>query len=138
MLFRTVLVSALAVVPAGAQPVDSFRELAELVELGEDVRVTHRGQVLEGRALDISPTTLTVLAAGVPLELDEAAVTRIRQRSPRCRTLVSSSSRRRFSEACPEAVASMKSSMWRSCFRAYSRMARRWLLASCCGVETRR
>ena len=44
--------------------------------------------------------------------------------------------RRRFSEACPEAVASMKSSMWRSCFRAYSRMARRWLLASCCGVET--
>ena len=28
------------------------------------------------------------------------------------------------------AVASMKSSMWRSCFRAYSRMARRWLLTS--------
>ncbi|MCY4571565.1 MAG: hypothetical protein OXF01_02085 [Gemmatimonadetes bacterium] len=80
MLFRTVLVSALAVVPAGAQPVDSFRELAELVELGEDVRVTHRGQVLEGRVLDISPTSLTVLAGGVPLELDEAAVTRIRQR----------------------------------------------------------
>ena len=24
------------------------------------------------------------------------------------------------------------------CFCAYSRMARRWLLTSCCGVETRR
>ena len=55
----------------------------------------------------------------------------------RCKRL-RESSRRRFSEACPEAVASMKSSMWRSCFRAYSTMARRWLLASCCGVETRR
>ena len=41
---------------------------------------------------------------------------------------VSSSSCRRFSEACPEAVASMKSSMRKSCFGAYSRMARRWLL----------
>ena len=30
----------------------------------------------------------------------------------------------------------MKSSMWRSCFCAYSRIARRWLLTSCCGVET--
>ena len=38
-----------------------------------------------------------------------------------------SSSRRLFSEACPEAVASMKSSMRKSCLRAYSRMARRWL-----------
>ena len=33
------------------------------------------------------------------------------RRSPRCRTLVSSTRRRRFSEACPEAVASMNSSM---------------------------
>ena len=33
--------------------------------------------------------------------------------------------RRRFSEACPEAVASMKLSMRKSCLRAYSRMARR-------------
>ena len=32
----------------------------------------------------------------------------------------------------------MKSSMRKSCFRAYSRMARRWLRTSCCAVETRR
>ena len=57
------------------------------------------------------------------------------RRSPRCRTLVSSSSRRRFSEARPEAVASMKSSMRKSSFRAYSRMARRWLRTSCYGVH---
>ena len=42
------------------------------------------------------------------------------KRSPRSRTLVSSSSRLRFSEACPEAVASMKSSMRMSCVRAHS------------------
>ena len=30
------------------------------------------------------------------------------------------------------------SSMRKSCFRAYSRMARRWLRTSCCAVETRR
>ena len=60
------------------------------------------------------------------------------QLSPGCRTVISSSSRRRVSEARPEAVASIKSSMWKSCLRAYSRMARRWLPASCCAVETRR
>ena len=38
----------------------------------------------------------------------------------------------------PEAVASMNSSMRMSFARAYSRMARRWLPTSCCGVETRR
>ena len=30
------------------------------------------------------------------------------------------------------------SSMRKSCFRAYSRMARRWLRTSCCAVETGR
>ena len=58
------------------------------------------------------------------------------KRSPRWRTFISSSSRRRFSEPCPEAVASMKSSMRKSCLRAYSRMASRWLRRSCCAVET--
>ena len=58
----------------------SFPEIAGLIELGQDVTVTYSGQVVEGRALDITPTSLTVIAAGVPLELDEAAVTRVRQR----------------------------------------------------------
>ena len=35
-----------------------------------------------------------------------------------------------------QTVASMKSSMWKSYLRAYSRMARRWLRTSCCAVET--
>ncbi len=58
------------------------------------------------------------------------------QTVPGWRTFISSSSRRRFSETCPEAVASMKSSMRKSCLRAYSRLARRWLRTSCCAVET--
>ena len=77
------LVSALAVLPttAGAQPVDSFRQLKGLIELGEDVTVVHGfGQVVEGRALDISSSTLTLMVAGAPLELDEAAVRRVSQR----------------------------------------------------------
>ena len=37
-----------------------------------------------------------------------------------------------------QAVASMKSSMRKSCLRAYSRMARRGLRRSCCAVETLR
>ena len=78
------LVSAFAILPtvAGAQPADSFRQLQlmELLKLGEDVTVVYgRGQVVEGRALDISSSTLTLMTAGVPLELDEAAVHRIRQ-----------------------------------------------------------
>ena len=44
----------------------------------------------------------------------------------------------RFSEACREAVALMKSSMRKSCLRTYSLMAGRWLRTSCCAVETRR
>lgn len=77
------LVSALAVLPltAEAQPVNTFAELSELIELGETVRVTYgAGQVVEGRALDLTSASLTVMTAGAPLELDEAAVTRIRQR----------------------------------------------------------
>ena len=71
----------LAQMAAGAQPVNTFAALAELIELGETVRVTYGvGQMVEGRALDITPASLTVMTAGVPLELDEVAVTRIRQR----------------------------------------------------------
>ncbi len=79
------LVSAFAILPtvAGAQPADSFRQLQlmELLKLGEDVTVVYgRGQVVEGRALDISSSTLTLMIAGAPLELGEAVVHRIRQR----------------------------------------------------------
>ena len=75
------VVCALAVsAAAGAQPVDSFQGLAGLIERGADVKVTYdRGEVIEGRVLDISPTSLTLAAAGL-LELDAGAVTRVRQR----------------------------------------------------------
>ena len=75
------LVCALAVTStAGAQPVDTFAELARQIELGEAVTVTlDRGRVV-GQALDITPTSLTLMSAGTRLELDEAAVTRVQQR----------------------------------------------------------
>ena len=74
---------ALAVLPtaAGAQPSDSFPGLMDLIELQEDVTVTYGvGQVVRGRAVAISPSSLTVLAAGAPLKLDAELVQRVRQR----------------------------------------------------------
>ena len=76
-----VTVLALAVsATAGAQPVDSFEELEGLIERGADVAVTYGWQHVEGRVLDLSPTSLTLVSEGRLLELDAAAVTRIRQR----------------------------------------------------------
>lgn len=72
--------AAAAVAAAEAQPANSFDELKELVELGEDVTITDSaGQVVTGRALDISPASLTLMADGVQLELDEGDVRRIHQ-----------------------------------------------------------
>ena len=81
MLLRTVLVIALAAAPAGAQPVDSFREFAELIEIGRAVVVVTSpdGAVITGRLVDISPAFLTVFADGRRIELDEARVLRVRQ-----------------------------------------------------------
>ena len=78
-----VMASVLAAVPAaatGAQPVDTFAELAQRIELGQPVTVTvdHRDHLV-GRALHVTPTTLTIMRAGVPLQLDAASVTRVRQ-----------------------------------------------------------
>ena len=83
MRFIIVLTSALAVpVAAGAQPVDSFRELAELIEIGRDAAVATSpdGDVIEGRVVDVSPTSVSVFADGNRVELDEARVLRVRQR----------------------------------------------------------
>ena len=78
------MVCALAILPtgAGAQPSDSFPGLMDLIELQEDVEVIYagRGQIVRGRAVAISPSSLTVLAAGAPLELDAERVLRVRQR----------------------------------------------------------
>ncbi len=77
-----VTVLALAVsAPAGAQPVDSFRELAELIESGRSVVVvtSPSGAVITGRLVDISPASLSVFAGGRRVELDEACVRRVRQ-----------------------------------------------------------
>ena len=55
-----------------------------------------------------------VAGQGVQVEHHDRESSLTTRRSPRCRRPVSSSRRRRFSEACPEAVASMNSSMWTS------------------------
>lgn len=77
-----VTVLALAAAPAGAQPVDSFRELAELIEIGRSVVVvtSPSGAVITGQLVDISPASLSVFAGGRKVELDEARVRRVRQR----------------------------------------------------------
>lgn len=76
------LVCAIAVLPtaAGAQPSDSFPGLMNLIELQEDVEVVYADQIVRGRAVAISPSSLTVLAAGARLELDADLVHRVRQR----------------------------------------------------------
>ncbi|MCY4376711.1 MAG: hypothetical protein OXC31_23405 [Spirochaetaceae bacterium] len=81
VLLRTVLMIALAAVPAAAQPVDSFRELAELLEIGRSVVVitSPSGDVITGQLVDISPASLSVFAGGRRIELDEARVRRVRQ-----------------------------------------------------------
>lgn len=81
MPMRVALVIALAAAPAWAQPVDSFRELAELIEIGRSVVVitSPSGDVIMGRLVDISPVSLSVLAGGRRVELDEARVRRVRQ-----------------------------------------------------------
>ena len=72
---------ALAVAPVGAQPVDSFRELAELIEIGRSVVVitSPDGAVITGQLVDILPASLSVFADGRRIELDEARVRRVRQ-----------------------------------------------------------
>ena len=77
-----VAVIALAAAPAGAQPVDSFRDLAELIEIGRSVVVvtSPSGEVITGQLVDISPASLSVFAGGRKVELDEARVRRVRQR----------------------------------------------------------
>ena len=78
------VVCALAVLPtaAGAQPADSFPDLIDRIQIQEDVEVIYEGmgQVVQGRAVAVSPSSLTVLAGGAPLELDAERVLRIRQR----------------------------------------------------------
>ena len=78
------MVCALAVLPtaAGAQPADSFPGLIDRIQLQEDVEVIYAGrdQIVRGRAVAISPSSLTVLAGGAPLELDAERVLRVRQR----------------------------------------------------------
>ena len=71
-----------ATAPAWAQPVGSFRELAELIEIGRSVVVVTSpdGDVITGQLIDISPTSLSVFAGGRRIELDEARVGRVRQR----------------------------------------------------------
>ena len=75
---------ALAILPtaAAAQPADSFPDLVDRIEIQEDVEVIYAGlnRVVQGRAVAVSPSSLTVLAGGAPIELDAERVLRVRQR----------------------------------------------------------
>ena len=75
---------ALAALPtaAGAQPSDSFPDLMDRIQIQGDVEIIYEGlgQIVQGRAVAISPSSLTVLAGGAPLELDAERVLRVRQR----------------------------------------------------------
>lgn len=67
--------------PAAAQPVDSFTELEERVDVGRDVVVitSPDGEVFAGPLVDISPGSLGVLAGGRRVDLDETRVRRVQQ-----------------------------------------------------------
>ena len=67
-------------IACGGAAVDSFAELEGLIERGADVAVTHGSGRVEGRVLDFSPPTLTLVVEGRLVELDAADITRIRQR----------------------------------------------------------
>lgn len=78
------MVCTLAALPtaAGAQPADSFPDLMGRIQIQEDVEVIYEGmgQVVQGRAVAVSPSSLTVLDGDAPLELDAERVLRVRQR----------------------------------------------------------
>ena len=75
---------ALAILPttAAAQPADSFPGLVDRIEIQEEVEVIYAGldRVVRGRAVAVSPSSLTVLAGDASLELEAERVLRVRQR----------------------------------------------------------
>ena len=78
---KAVVIALALAAPAVAQPVDSFSELEELVDIGRNVVVVTApdGDVLSGQLVDISPASLIVFADGRRIELDETSVHRVRQ-----------------------------------------------------------
>ena len=82
---RTALVLVAAVATASlaeAQTVESFDRLALLVNQGDRISVTARnGRRLQGRLVDLSPTTLSLLVVDDDLvRLEEAEVSLLRRR----------------------------------------------------------
>ena len=75
---------ALAILPtvAGAQPADSFPDLMDRIQIQENVEVIYEGlgQIVQGCAVAISLSSLTMLTGDAPLELDAERVLRVRQR----------------------------------------------------------
>ena len=67
---------------AAAQPADSFPDLADRIEIQEEVEVIYAGldRVVRGRAVAVSPSSLTVLAGDASLKLEAERVLRVRQR----------------------------------------------------------
>ena len=77
-----VLVLLIGAAPAAAQDVGPFYELTQLIEAGDDVRVTFRGgrERRKVRVTGLTPTTLSVLDRGVQRDLAEDDVWFIYQR----------------------------------------------------------
>ena len=67
--------------PAAAQATGPFDQLAQVIEPGDDVRVTLRGgRVWRVRVVELTSGTLSVLARGTQLDLGEDDVWLIRHR----------------------------------------------------------
>lgn len=78
--------TAISAAPARAQEtraVDSFTQLQLVVKLGDTITVTDStGRKAEGSLMDLSPSTLVMLAEGRRRELQERDVAAISQRRP--------------------------------------------------------
>ncbi len=83
---RTALVLAAAAAtasPTEAQTVESFDRLALLVNQGDHIEVTVRGgRELQGRLIDLSPASLSLLIDDDLHDLEETEVALVRRRQP--------------------------------------------------------
>ena len=78
-----VLLTLAASLAFGQQPARNLDELRLKVKAGDTLYVTDEsGQERSGRLIDLSPAALTVSFDGVPRELRESSIRRIRQRRP--------------------------------------------------------
>ena len=81
--FALTVISAAPAQAQETQAVNSFTQLQLVVKLGDTITITDStGRKAEGSILDLSPSTLVLLAEGRRRELQEREVAAISQRRP--------------------------------------------------------